>query len=158
MYYLAKKDLFDRPLKAWYLKMIHAMPLDREGDITAIKSVVKMLKSGKSLILFPEGTRSKGDKLLPAKPGAGFVVAKSGAPVLPAYIDGSYECMPADKGSANKGRSFSVYIGKPIRFDSVDANDKNAYQKISDEIMRNIAELKEKNDSSADRPSAGKHV
>lgn len=142
-YFLAKKDLFEKPLKAWYLKKIHALPLDRNGDIVAIKTVVKLLKSGKSLVLFPEGTRSKEVGLRSAKPGAGFIVAKSSVPVLPAYIEGSYECMPAGKESVKKGGRINVFIGKPLYFENIDINGKDAYKKISDEIMLNIGRLKD---------------
>lgn len=142
--YLAKKDLFEKPLTAWYLRKIHAMPLDRNGDIAAIKTVVKLLKSGKSILLFPEGTRSKDGKLQPAKPGIGFIAAKANVPVLPAYIEGSYDAMPAGKKSVKKGSSINVFIGKPIQFDSIDNKDKNLYQQISDQIMHSIAHLKSK--------------
>lgn len=145
MYYIAKKDLFEKPLKVWYLKKIHALPLDRDGDIAAIKTVVKLLKSGRSVILFPEGTRTKDGNLKRAKPGAGFIVAKAGVPVLPAYIEGSLEAMPAGKESVKKGSKINVFIGKPIRFDDIDYKDKYAYQKISDDIMKSIASLRDTN-------------
>lgn len=142
-YYLAKRDLFNKPLKRWYLKQIHALPLDRDGDIAAIKTVVKLLRSGRSLVLFPEGTRSKDVVLRPAKPGVGFIVAKANVPVLPAYIEGTYECMPGGRESVKKGSRINVFIGKPLRFDNIDYNNKYAYQKISDEIMRSISQLKD---------------
>lgn len=140
--YLAKKDLFEKPLMGWYLRQIHALPLDREGDISAIKTVVKLLRSGRRIILFPEGTRSKDPELRPAKPGVGFVVAKANVPVLPAYIEGSYDGMPGGFNSIKKGR-INVYIGKPLKFDNIDYKDKYVYQKITDEIMRSIRQLKD---------------
>ena len=142
-YFIAKKDLFDKQLKRWYLKKIHALPLDREGDVSTVKSVIKMLKSGKSFILFPEGTRSKGKDIKQAKPGVGFITAKSGVSVLPAYIEGAYEAMPEGSDTAAKGSRINVFIGRPLKFENIDHGGKEAYQKISDEIMRNIAKLKE---------------
>jgi len=142
-YYLAKKDLFDKPLKSWYLKKIHALPLDREGDVSTVKLVVKMIRSGKSFIFFPEGTRSRGEGLRQAKPGVGFIAAKAGVPVLPAYIEGAYKAMPEDSGSVVKRSRINVFIGKPLEFVNADNSSKEAYQKISDEIMHSIAQLKD---------------
>jgi 1-acyl-sn-glycerol-3-phosphate acyltransferase len=141
--FVAKKDLFDKPLVGWYLRQIHALPLDREGDVAAVRIVIKLLRSGKSIILFPEGTRSKEIGLRPAKPGVGFIVAKAAVPVLPAYIEGSYEAMPAGKGSVKKGSRINVFIGKPLRFDNLDFNSRDSYQQISDDIMKSIAHLKD---------------
>lgn len=148
--YLAKKEIFEKPLAGWYLKQIHTLPLNREGDVAAMKAVVKLVKSGKSLVLFPEGTRSKGAEIRPAKPGVGFIVAKANVPVLPAYIEGSYEAMPAGRESLKKGSRINVFIGEPLRFDNIDHNAKDSYQKISDEVMRSIAHLK---DTHADKIS-----
>jgi 1-acyl-sn-glycerol-3-phosphate acyltransferase len=141
--YLAKKDLFEKPVTGWYLRQIHALPLDRDGDITTLKTVVKLIKSGRSIILFPEGTRSKDAELQPARPGVGFIAAKTNVPILPAYIEGSYECMPAGTESVKKGGRINVFIGKPLRFDNIDCSKKDTYQKISDEIMRSISCLKD---------------
>lgn len=140
--YVAKKDLFEKPLVGWYLRQIHALPLDREGDVAAVRIVIKLLKSGKSIVLFPEGTRSKEVGLRPAKPGVGFIIAKAKVPVLPAYIEGSYEAMPSGKESVKKGSRINVFIGKPLRFDNLDFNSRDSYQQISDEIMKSIAHLK----------------
>lgn len=141
--YVAKKDLFDKPLKAWYFRQIHALPLDRDDpDLSSIKMVLRLLKSGRPIILFPEGTRSRGRGLRPAKPGVGFIVAKAKVPVVPAYIEGSYEAMPDFLSTIKKGSRVNIFIGKPLYFNG---DDRSAYQKISDQIMQKIAELKEAN-------------
>jgi len=143
--YMAKEDLFRRPVARWALRKVHSIPVRREeGDLKAIKDAVRVLSSGKPLVIFPEGSRSKDGSLRKAKPGIGFIAAKTRVPVIPAYIEGSFEAMPRGIGTLNR-HSVTIYIGNPIYFDwdKYDRNGKEAYQAISDDIMRRIAELKE---------------
>jgi len=109
--YLAKKELFETKFSNWYFRKIHAIPLDRgEADPSALKKVLKILKSGRPMVLFPEGTRSKENGLQRGKPGIGFIVSKSGVPVVPAYIEGSYNAVPEGLGSIKRSR-VNVFIG-----------------------------------------------
>lgn len=142
-YYLAKKELFEKSLSGWYFRQIHALPIDRENpEIGVLKKVFKVLNSGRPLILFPEGTRSKDGSLGTAKAGVGFIVAKAGVPVLPAYIQGSREAMPESLSSLKFGSRVNIFIGKPLYFNGAVKNGKQDYQFISDEIMKSIAALK----------------
>lgn len=139
--YMARDTLFSRPLFGWVMKQIHSFPVKRhDNDFRAIKESLKKLKEGKPLVIFPEGARSKDENLKKGKPGIGFVAAKTRVPIVPAYIKGSFEAMPGGMDSL-KRRPVTIYIGRPIKFNGTTAS-KEAYQKISDEVMRNIAELK----------------
>lgn len=143
--YLAKKELFEGRFRGWYFRKIHAIPLDRsEADTSAIKTALKVLKSGRPMVLFPEGTRSKGKGLQPGKPGVGFIAAKSTAPVVPAYIEGSYKAFPEGFRSMNRSR-VNIFIGKPLYFNGAEYKNKESYQKISNRIMEEIARLKTDN-------------
>jgi 1-acyl-sn-glycerol-3-phosphate acyltransferase len=93
-------------------------------------------------VIFPEGTRTEDGRLQQGKPGIGFIVAKSGVPVVPAYIEGSFEAMPRGQARPKRCR-VRVYIGKPVSFTGCGAVDKDGYRRISDSIMGRIAELKE---------------
>ena len=94
VFYFAKKGLFVNPLIGTFLSRIHAFPVDTEGiDVGAIKISLRILKEGKALVLFPEGTRSKTGEFLPAKPGVGYLSIKTGAPVVPTFIRGTHEPM-----------------------------------------------------------------
>lgn len=143
--YLAKKELFEGNVRGWYFRKIHAIPLDRsEADTSAIKTALKILKSGRPMVLFPEGARSRGTGLQRGKPGVGFIAAKSKVPVVPAYIEGSYKALPEEFGSLNRSR-VNIFIGKPLYFKDDRYKGKESYQKISDRIMEEIARLKEEN-------------
>ena len=127
------------------MRQVHAFPVKRDsGDLGALKQAIAILKDGKPLVMFPEGTRSKDNKLRPSKPGVGFIAAKAGVPVVPVYIDGSLEALPGSLRTLRR-HPVSVYIGEPVIFDlSNGRNSKEAYQKISDEIMARIAALRDK--------------
>ena len=143
--YMARETLFNKPCFGWIMRKMHAFPVKRgEGDYAAIKESLRILGSGKPLVIFPEGTRSKDRNLRHAKPGIGFLAARSGVPVIPAYIEGSFDALPRNLKTLSR-HQVKVYIGKPIKFDEKypDKKDRAIYQKMSDEIMENIAGLKE---------------
>lgn len=144
--YMAKESLFNTPLKAWALKSVRVFPVKRnEGDPGAIKTAIRILRSGEPLVIFPEGTRSKDGRLQQGKPGIGFIVSKAKVPVVPAYIEGAFEAMPGGVDSVRR-HPVTVYIGKPVSVDALAAGkaDREAYQKISDGIMTAIARVKER--------------
>lgn len=93
VWYLAKEELFRHPLARYFLVRLHAIPIARgAGDIGAVKTAIKALRSGKILGMFPEGTRSRGDgELKPFEPGAALLALRSKVPVVPAYIRGKYK-------------------------------------------------------------------
>lgn len=149
--YMARDTLFKKPLFGWVMRQVHSIPLSRsKGDIRAIKDSLTALDSGKPIVMFPEGTRSKDGILKESKPGIGFIIAKAGVPVVPAYIKGSYEALPEGLNTLKHSR-VSVHIGEAVVFDKkfFESEGKDAYKKASDEIMRRIACLKEKYEGSA---------
>ena len=145
LYYMARENLFWKPFFGWIMGQVHAFPIKRDsGDLGALKQALAILKDGKPLVMFPEGTRSKNKELRPAKPGVGFIAAKAGVPVVPAYIDGSLEALPGNLTTL-KRHPVAVYIGEPVTFDiGMGRNSKETYQKISDEIMARITALRDK--------------
>jgi len=144
LYYMARENLFKKRCFGWIMRKLHAFPVKRgKGDLSAIRESLGILGEGKPLMIFPEGTRAKDENLRKAMPGVGFIVAKAGVPVVPAYVGGSFTALPRGIKTLNR-HPVAVYIGKPIVFDksNFDKRDKESYRKISDEIMRDIAELK----------------
>lgn len=143
--YMARDTLFKRPRFGRIMRGIHAFPVKRgRSDFTAIREALRILAEGKPLVIFPEGTRSKDKFLRPAKPGIGFIVSKANVPVVPAYIEGSYDALPRGPGTFRR-RPVRVYIGKPVDFGKsyMGGKGKELYKKLSDDIMRGIAQLKE---------------
>ena len=143
LHYLARKSLFDIPLLGKLLPHLHVVGVDREGaDMSALKSVIRLVKDGGGTIVFPEGTRSHDGELLPAKAGLGLIVAKTLAPVIPVRVFGAFKAFP--RGAKFPQRtSVTVVIGKPIYFKKSDVagDPREVYQRISDQVMAQIAAL-----------------
>ncbi len=88
-YYLAKKELFKNKLVGACAKGIGCVKIDRESaDVNAIKNSLKLLKKGKKLVIFPEGTRAKSEdlELGQIKQGVSMFAIKAKVPVVPMYI------------------------------------------------------------------------
>ncbi len=91
--FVAKKELFSVPGLGWFFRHCNYIPVDRArqiGDFGALKEVVNALEHNESVVMFPEGTRSKTGKPQKPKSGIGFLVYKTGAPVLPVKIEGTF--------------------------------------------------------------------
>ncbi len=95
--FIAKKELFRIPLFAQGMKMSGMLPIDRGNSAEARRTLDKAVESihnGCSVIIFPEGTRSKDDTIRPFKKG-GFVLALQGhIPIVPTVIEGSQYVFP----------------------------------------------------------------
>jgi 1-acyl-sn-glycerol-3-phosphate acyltransferase len=111
-----KKELTWVPIWGWALRYGHFIMIDRSNPRDALASIeraVQTIRSGQSVILFPEGTRTSDGKLQSFKRGAFTLAAKSGVPVVPMIINNTFGIMP--KGSFNVKRAdILVVLEKPI--------------------------------------------
>jgi 1-acyl-sn-glycerol-3-phosphate acyltransferase len=93
--FLAKEELFSVPLMGRWIRWLGAHPVDRNrGDVKALRVAMRLLGEGKALLVFPEGTRSKDGALQPLEQGIAWLSLKASVPIVPLYIDGSYQSMP----------------------------------------------------------------
>jgi 1-acyl-sn-glycerol-3-phosphate acyltransferase len=96
MHILYKHEIDRIPILARAFRLGGFIPIDRrnrEASMRAIESGAKSIREGNSFLIFPEGTRSRTDELLPFKKG-GFVMAlKAGAPIVPVAISGGRDAM-----------------------------------------------------------------
>jgi len=143
VHYLARKTLMEWPFFGPLFPDMNVIPVDRDGnDMSALKTVIRKIKEGEGVVLFPEGTRSRDGNLQPGQAGVGLVIAKTLAPVVPVRIFGSYEAFP--RGSKGvKLHPIRVVIGEPIHFTKEDvANaDRETYRQLSQRVMDAIARL-----------------
>jgi len=145
LYFIIRIKLLSYPVIGWILKHANTIPVKSHGrDLSVIKDSLRLLAKGKALGIFPEGTRTKNRELKQAKSGVGMLVYMAKVPVVPAYIEGTFDALPR-RVKTFKRHPVRVYIGKPIYFTKkcAEGQTKATYQRISDEIMRKIAELKE---------------
>lgn len=105
-YWIAKKELFDIPLFGSSMKRGGYIPLDRSDGRKALKSMevaASMIHQGRSVVIFPEGTRSRDGRLLPFKRGGFMLAVRAGVPVVPVTVNGS--------GRVNPGGEIRLYPG-----------------------------------------------
>ena len=144
VYYLARKTLLQWPFFGPLFPAMNVIPVERDGnDISALREVIKKIREGNGVVLFPEGTRSKDGNIQPARAGIGFVIAKTGAPVLPMRIFGAYDAFPKNSKRLHFAR-ITVVIGEPLFFspDDLDSATRETYQTLSDRVMEAIAALR----------------
>jgi len=131
---IGKEELFRfKPLGAFF-KWLGAVPVKRDsGDIQVIRAGFSILKAGKKLLLFPEGTRVKpGMPPVRAKAGAPMFAVRNNVPLVPIYI-------PAGRKAFKKN---TVVIGKPYHPVCDGKPNHERYQQMADELMRCIQDLK----------------
>lgn len=142
--FLARNTLFAHSrFLQWWSSAVGTVLVDRErGDIRAIKQALDLVQRGHLLCLFPEGTRTADGRLQPVKAGIGFLIEKSGVPVIPTYIGGTFQAMP--RGARwIKACKITVAFGPPITAADcrVFQNERDRHQKIADLVMARIASL-----------------
>ena len=144
VYYLARKTLLEWPFFGPLFPAMNVIPVERDGnDMSALREVIKKIKDGNGVVLFPEGTRSKDGNIQPARAGIGFVIAKTGAPVLPMRIFGAYDAFPKNSKRLHFTQ-ITVVIGEPLVFSPNDlaSATRETYQTLSDRVMEAIAALR----------------
>ena len=134
--FFAKEELFQKKILGWWLKGCWAFPVRRgKGDRAALKQAIDLLKNGRPLVFFPQGTRVRTGEQENVFPGAGFLVAKTGVPVVPVYIHGSDKAMAPGTKKIRRAE-VNVHIGEPVSFP-----EGRSYEEISQGIMDAIYKL-----------------
>lgn len=132
--FICKASMFKVKALGWALKLSDTIPINRDkNDIESMKRSIKALKNGEVLGVFPEGTRKGMEKNVKAKSGAAFFSLKTGTPVIPLGIQGSFKPFTKVKLVFGEPLDFSEYYGKE--------KDKEALEKVTDIIMNNIIML-----------------
>jgi len=132
--FMAKAELFKAPFLKTVLPKLETFPVKRGmADREALRQGLKILKEGKVLGLFPEGTRSKDGKLGNGMAGVGFFALRSKAAVVPCAVIGPYK----------RFARLKVVYGPPIQMDELRERKASA-DEVTEVIMKSIGELIEK--------------
>lgn len=133
---------------SWYMDRVKCIPVERGKGIDQFsqKLVTRKLKEGNIVHIFPEGTRSRTGELLPGKAGVGKRIYESRVKVIPCYHEGMREMLPVGTHFPKAGKKIRIMIGEPIFFDDLFTMENNpeTWKLISDRIMTEIKNLKEK--------------
>ncbi|RKL66257.1 1-acyl-sn-glycerol-3-phosphate acyltransferase [Salipaludibacillus neizhouensis] len=115
--FISKIEVKKIPLISTWMEYLGCIFIDRENPRNAVKMIItgaESIKNGQNLVIFPEGTRSKGGPVAEFKKGSFKLAQKSNAAILPVTIDGSYNMMEAN-GKIITPATVKVTIHEPVR-------------------------------------------
>lgn len=136
IHFLAKAELFKGKFFNYFFRKLNAVPIKRgTNDRQALREALTLLKEGKVLGLFPEGTRSKSGELGEGLSGIGFFALRSDAIVVPCVIIGPYKI----------GRKLKIVFGSPVEITSL-RESKASAKEATEKIMTEISNLQKKQD------------
>lgn len=131
VHFMAKEELFKAPILGPLLPKVNAFPVKRGmSDREALRTALKILKSGEVVGLFPEGTRSTDGVLKKGLSGAGFFALRGNADVMPCAIIGPYKAF----------RKVRVVYGEPIRMEPF-RERKASVDEVTEAIMASIQKI-----------------
>jgi 1-acyl-sn-glycerol-3-phosphate acyltransferase len=149
--FLGKAEYFNgRGLKGLLTKAFFAgvgvIPIDRgggEASERALTTGMRVLRGGKILGIYPEGTRSPDGRLYRGKTGVARLALESRAPVIPCAMINTFEFLPPGSLKPNRKYKPEVRFGVPLRFEVYHGkeDDRQALRAVTDEIMQAIADL-----------------
>jgi 1-acyl-sn-glycerol-3-phosphate acyltransferase len=117
-YFVAKTELFRRPVIAWLLSALGAFPVERgQGDRDAMVTARAIVERGDVVVIFPEGTRTRPGALGAPKRGVGRLALETGAPVVPIALIGTEAIR---RGWRIRPHRVTIRAGRPLRFPRVD--------------------------------------
>lgn len=141
--YIAKAELFRNRAIGWFLRRLGGFPVERgAADVGAIKTALNFLKAGRAVIIFIEGTRGDGTRLLPPTPGVTLLARQSGAAVVPTAIVGTDKAWPRGAKLPRRAQ-IKVAFGQPLTYREVfdERTDRAARDAFSELVMERIEAL-----------------
>ncbi|SHH15045.1 lysophospholipid acyltransferase family protein [Clostridium grantii] len=123
--FIAKKEILKIPVLPFWFKAIKTVFIDRSNireGMKAINEGVERLKSGYSMLIFPEGTRSLKSEMIDFKKGSIKLALKANVPIVPITVDGTYRVL--EVGKQVTGHSIAMIVHKPIYIDQLSIEEK----------------------------------
>ena len=139
IFYMAKAELFKNPIAGWVIRHLGAFPVNRgAGDGKAINEAENIVKDGKLLGIFIEGTRSKTGEFLRPKSGASIIAHQMNVPVIPV-------CITPKNKKIKPFQQVKISIGKPMTPQELGLENgtPEEYRNSSRKIMAEIKKLRE---------------
>ena len=138
---VAKIELKRIPIFGWSMMAGGHFFVDRKNRKRAMKSLenakTSMLKNPRSIIIYPEGTRSNDGSIGPFKKGGLVLAIDMDLPVVPVALCGTRECMGDEKFTLNNNTTIEMRIGKPIETNALGYEDRNKFvENVRDEVVR----------------------
>lgn len=131
IHFMGKKELFKNPIGRVFFENINAFPVDRgTADMKSFKKTLSLLNEGEAIGIFAQGTRIKEADVKSAKAGTAMFSLKTGSPVVPVGISGSYKWFSKINIEFGKPLTFEAYSSKKIKHETLD--------EVTDIIVKNI--------------------
>lgn len=132
IYFVAKREIFERRLTGWLLNCLGAFPVRRgESDEESVATALALLERGEAVVIFPEGTRHRSGPLKEPKRGVGRLALESGAPVVPIAIVGTER---ARRGWRIRPVRVTVRCGRPLTYPQVEAPSAHLAREVTARI------------------------
>ncbi len=156
--WIAKKSLFRVPFMGWHMRRSGYIAIDRENPREAAKNIIeaaRLIQNGTNAIAFPEGTRSHTGELGKFHGGAFSLALRTGVPLVPVTLEGSYRVIRPKTLQVNPGVVIRIKIDKPIDLSSYARGEKQRLMQDVFEIMeRNLKELRGRRQPDEERQDA----
>lgn len=138
LYFLARDTLFKNRAFGLLISSLNTLPVKRgQADLAAMRKLIRRLREGNGVCLFPEATRTEDGRIRQFKPGFGLLCRRGNAAVVPVVIDGAYECWPRQQKIFVPGGRIMICYGKPIPADEVkDMTDKQLAEKLTNQLRK----------------------
>ena len=143
-YFMAKEELFRIPLLGWWINKVNGFPIRRGAvDRRAMRCALEILGRGDVLVMFPEGTRTRDGLLGKMQSGIAALAARTGAAVVPTYVEGSFGAMRRGQ-IIPRPRRVCVWFGAPLVFTvGRDGDSDKLYERFAETLTDRIRDLKE---------------
>ena len=138
--WVSKASLFKIPVIGWNLWMNRHISLDRssmQSQRKMLRQCAEAIQNGSSLMIFPEGTRSRNGELRAFKEGAFLIALQQKTDILPIVLDGSYKALPEKGFFPNKKQNIRMHILPPVPYETF----KNMRAREVSELIRDIIAL-----------------
>src|SRR5207237_7941308 len=125
--FMAKVSLFKIPIFGWALGRAGFIPIDRKNRRTAVRSfeqAIERIRKGNTIVVFPEEGRSRTREMRPFQRGGYLLALRSGLPILPVAIEGTYDVFPAGATRVKPGK-VTIRVGCAIETAGLTVRDKD---------------------------------
>ena len=149
--YMARDTLFRVPVFGQLLTALNTLPVVRGTNAArqGVKTSLKAVKSGRLLMIFPEGTRSSSGDLQPLKRGVVLLARQSDRPVVPVWVDGTFEIWPRHQLLPRLG-PIRIFVGEPIWLDPEEGVRVGA-EKVRPSFEKDASEVQDFGESSENK-------